>query len=190
MACQSAPLRFTARLRVSFDIAAALHAPQTPSVDRPRLGAVRRPTVGACCEGSSSCPDQPVSAPPRRWTRRGSTLCGSIPTARPAPVRRAACSSSDSSPQPSSRARPARTGSSRERAPKRRRGRPPVSKRSTRPLRLHRLQGAQLGHAMQDTWAAVAGVHVQPTSVDTSQNARLQREADAAVAACISPVDS
>jgi hypothetical protein len=56
--------------------------------------------------------------------------------------------------------------------------------------RLHRLQGAQLGLAMQATWAAVAGVHVQATSVDNSLNARLQREADDAIAQCISPANS
>jgi hypothetical protein len=51
---------------------------------------------------------------------------------------------------------------------------------------LHRLQGVQLEHAMQATWAAVAGARVRPESIDTSATDRQQRAADDATARCVS----
>ena len=54
--------------------------------------------------------------------------------------------------------------------------------------RLRRLRDVQFERAMQDTWALVGGVHVQDLNpMDTSVNARLQRDADNATARCISP---
>jgi hypothetical protein len=54
--------------------------------------------------------------------------------------------------------------------------------------RVHRLEATQVAQGLDELWARVAGADISdPTSVDTSLNARLQRDADDATGRCISP---
>jgi hypothetical protein len=54
--------------------------------------------------------------------------------------------------------------------------------------RLHRFQDAQFVQGMEAAWAVIGtGGVPNPTPIDTSLNARLQRDADNAASRCISP---
>jgi hypothetical protein len=57
--------------------------------------------------------------------------------------------------------------------------------------RLHRFQAIQLAQGIEEAWALIGGAGVpNPHSIDTSLNARLQRDAESAISRCISPATS
>ena len=54
---------------------------------------------------------------------------------------------------------------------------------------LQRLQDRQFAAGMEAAWMLIAvGGVPNPTPIDTSLNARLQRDADSAISRCISPM--